>query len=131
LGGMPVFMRGLLWGGFAARRSNHILNTEELGGEDSVTEVCDAIVASASVVGEAGFFDELVADHAVDGAIEGAGAQLDGSSCGFSGFFHDGVAVFFSAGQGEEDREDGGGKGYEVFCCGSASIAHAIGSIYL
>jgi hypothetical protein len=95
--------------GFAAPGSDDVADAGELGGEDAMAEAGDAIVAPARVVGEAGFLDELVADHAVDGAVEGAGAELDGSSGGFGGFFHDGVAVFFSVGEGEDDGEDGWG----------------------
>ena len=111
--------------GFAAGGADDVADAGELGGENPVAEAGDAIVAPARVVGEAGFFDELVADHAVDGAVEGAGAELDGSSGGFGGLFHDGVAVFFSAGEGEENGEDCGGEGLVGSWCGSAGVAHA------
>ena len=71
----------------------------------------EAVVAAAFVVGEAGFGDEARGEEAVDGAVEGAGAHGDV----LAGFEHDGVAVLFSVGEGEEDGEDGWGEGEMVF----------------
>ena len=104
--------------GLASAGSHDVAEAGELGGDDSVAEAGDAIVAPARVVGEAGLFDELVANHAVDGAVKGAGDELDGSSGWFGRFFHDGVSVFFSSGEGEEDGKDGGGQGLVVVCSG-------------
>jgi hypothetical protein len=76
-----------------------------------VAESGEAVVAAALVVGEAGFEDEAAGEEAVDGAVERAGTHGDV----LAGFEHDGVAVLFAVGEGEEDGEDGGGEGEMVF----------------
>jgi hypothetical protein len=76
-----------------------------------MAELGEAVVAAAGIVGEAGFFDQRVADEAVEGAVERAGTESDAAASRERGLFHDGVAVFVAAGQGKQDGEDGGSKG--------------------
>jgi hypothetical protein len=118
-------MLGLLWEGLAAGRADDVGDAGDLRGEDPVAEAGEAIVAAACVVGEAGLFNEVVTDHSIDGAVEGPRTHFDGAAFGFGSFFHDGVAVFFSAGEREEDSEDGWGEGEMVFEVAWGGVCHA------
>src|SRR5215210_3870399 len=80
----------------------------------------EAIVATASgVVGGSrlGGFNPAGTKHALDGAIQGAGAEADGAA-GFD-LLHDAIAMELAGGEGEEDFEfDWGGEGIGGSSCG-------------
>ena len=78
--------------------------------ENRGSEIGEPVVSAALVVGEACFFDEAAAHHAVDGTVERAGAHGEAASAVFGYGLHDGVAVLFAVGEGEQDGEDGGGE---------------------
>jgi hypothetical protein len=83
---------------------------------DGAAEGRDAIVAAAFVVefGEgalARFDEEALFEHALDGAIKGAGAEFERAFGAGGDVLDDGVPVTVLIGDGEQDVEGGVGQG--------------------
>jgi hypothetical protein len=65
------------------------------------------------------FFDEILFEEALDGAVERAGAEADFAGGAFGDFLHDGIAVAVAVGEGNENvksvaREKEGSHGETI-----------------
>jgi hypothetical protein len=83
---------------------------------DDAAEGGDAVVAAAFVVefGEgslAGFDEEALFEHALNGTVEGAGAEFERPPGTGGDVLDDGVAVAVLIGDGEQNVEGGVGEG--------------------
>ena len=89
------------------------------GFEHFFAETAETVVSTPLVLilfrAARGFFDDAVGEEPVEQGVEGSGAEADLAVGLGADILHQGVAVAFAFGQGEEYLELGGGEGKMVF----------------